>query len=37
VKQENKHWIVKDDERDYDEDQRFDWIRGEHVGGHSIM
>lgn len=37
VNQDNKHWIVKDDERDYDEDQRFDWIRGEHVGGRSIM
>ncbi|MEM9930004.1 MAG: GMC family oxidoreductase, partial [Bacteroidota bacterium] len=37
VNQENKHWIVKDDEYDYDEDQRFDWIRGHHVGGRSIM
>lgn len=37
VKQDNKHWIVKDDEYDYEEDQRFDWIRGHHVGGRSIM
>ncbi|MBC6995003.1 GMC family oxidoreductase [Neolewinella lacunae] len=37
VNQDNKHWIVKDDEYDYEEDQRFDWIRGHHVGGRSIM
>jgi len=37
VNQDNKHWIVKDDEFDYEEDQRFDWIRGHHVGGRSIM
>ena len=37
VRQDNKHWINKDDEYGYDEDQRFDWIRGHHVGGRSIM
>lgn len=37
VHEENKHWINKDDEYGYDEDQRFDWIRGHHVGGRSIM
>lgn len=37
VNQDNKHWIVKDDEYPYDEDNRFDWIRGHHVGGRSIM
>ena len=37
VQQDNLHWINKDDEFDYDEDQRFDWIRGHHVGGRSIM
>ena len=37
VNQDNKHWINKDDEYDYDEKQRFDWIRGHHVGGRSIM
>ncbi len=37
VHQDNKHWIVKDDEYNYDEVQRFDWIRGHHVGGRSIM
>ena len=37
VRQANKHWINKDDEYPYDEDERFDWIRGHHVGGRSIM
>ena len=37
VNQDNKHWIVKDDEYPYEEVQRFDWIRGHHVGGRSIM
>ncbi len=30
------HWFVKDDEHPYTETQRFDWIRGYHVGGRSI-
>ncbi len=37
VRQQNKHWINKDDEYSYEEDQRFDWIRGHHVGGRSLM
>ncbi|WP_036187018.1 GMC oxidoreductase [Marinimicrobium agarilyticum] len=37
VTQANKHWINKDDEYPYLEDERFDWIRGHHVGGRSIM
>ncbi len=37
VKQDNKHWVNKDDEYGYEEKQRFDWIRGHHVGGRSIM
>ncbi len=37
VNEENKHWINKDDEYPYDEVERFDWIRGHHVGGRSIM
>lgn len=37
VHQDNKHWINKDDEYPYDEIERFDWIRGHHVGGRSIM
>ena len=37
VKEDHKHFINKDDEYPYDEDKRFDWIRGHHVGGRSIM
>lgn len=37
VNEDNKHWINRDDEYSYDEVQRFDWIRGHHVGGRSIM
>ncbi len=31
------HWWVKDTEHPYTEKKRFDWIRGYHVGGRSIM
>ncbi|MCF8274443.1 MAG: GMC family oxidoreductase [Flavobacteriaceae bacterium] len=31
-----KHWFVNDFEHPYDEEKRFDWIRGYHVGGRSI-
>ncbi len=37
VREDRKHWINKDDEYPYDEIGRFDWIRGHHVGGRSIM
>ncbi len=37
VNEDNKHWINKDSDYDYDEVNRFDWIRGHHVGGRSIM
>lgn len=37
VHEDNKHWINKDDEYPYDEVKRFDWIRGHHMGGRSIM
>lgn len=37
VREEVKHFISKDDEHPYDEDERFDWIRGYHVGGRSVM
>ncbi len=37
VHEDDKHWINKDDEYPYDEAERFDWIRGHHVGGRSIM
>jgi len=32
-----KHWWVKDTEHPYTEVKRFDWIRGHHVGGRSLM
>ncbi len=37
VKKTTKHWWVKDTEHPYTEEKRFDWIRGYHVGGRSIM
>ncbi len=37
VNEEIKHWINKDSDFSYDEKERFDWIRGHHVGGRSIM
>lgn len=33
----SQHFFVKDDEYPYEETQRFDWIRGYHVGGRSLM
>ena len=32
-----KHWFVDDLIHPYNEEKRFDWIRGYHVGGRSIM
>lgn len=37
VRQDHKHFINKDDDYPYDEIERFDWIRGHHVGGRSIL
>lgn len=37
VREDHKHFINRDDEYPYDEIERFDWIRGHHVGGRSIM
>ena len=37
VKESTKHWWIKDDEEPYSEVKRFDWIRGYHVGGRSLM
>jgi len=37
VRQDTKHWWVKDTDQPYEEEKRFDWIRGYHVGGRSIM
>ncbi|SKC77135.1 GMC oxidoreductase [Ohtaekwangia koreensis] len=37
VNQANKHWWVNDFENPYTEVKPFDWIRGYHAGGRSIM
>ena len=37
VRQANKPWINKDNEYPYQEVERFDWIRGHHTGGRSLM
>jgi len=37
IRQSTKHWWVKDSDQPYEEVNRFDWIRGYHVGGRSIM
>lgn len=37
VNQANKHWWVKDNENPYTEVKPFDWIRGYHEGGRSLM
>ncbi|MBZ9729983.1 GMC family oxidoreductase [Salegentibacter sp. JZCK2] len=33
----SKHWFVDDIDHPYNEKKRFDWIRGYHVGGKSLM
>ncbi len=37
VSERSKHWFVRDDVHPYQEVKRFDWMRGYHVGGRSIM
>lgn len=37
VNQANKHWWVNDLENPYTEVKPFDWIRGYHAGGRSLM
>lgn len=37
VRQSTKHWFVDDIDNPYTEVKRFDWMRGYHVGGRSIM
>ncbi|MEK6476267.1 GMC family oxidoreductase [Catalinimonas sp. 4WD22] len=37
IRESSKHWFVKDSEHPYQENKRFDWMRGYHVGGRSIM
>ena len=32
-----KHFFVRDDENPYTEEKRYDWIRGYHVGGRSLL
>ena len=37
IQEAHKHWFVKDTEHPYSENKRFDWMRGYHVGGRSLM
>lgn len=37
ITQATKHWFVDDLDNPYAERYRFDWIRGYHVGGRSLM
>ena len=37
INEASKHWFVNDLKHPYNEEKRFDWIRGYHVGGRSIM
>lgn len=37
LSENDQHWFINDIENPYHETKRFDWIRGDHVGGRSIM
>src|SRR5687767_13033587 len=37
ITQASKHWFVDDIDNPYTEVKRFDWMRGYHVGGRSLM
>ncbi|TRX46391.1 GMC family oxidoreductase [Fulvivirga sp. M361] len=37
IREANKHHYVNDLENPYDEEESFDWIRGYHTGGRSLM
>lgn len=37
IRESTKHWFVRDDIHPYSEEKRFDWIRGYHVGGRSLL
>jgi choline dehydrogenase-like flavoprotein len=37
ITQSSKHWFVDDVDNPYTEIKRFDWMRGYHVGGRSLM
>lgn len=34
---DNKHWYINDKENPYTETKRFDWVRGDIVGGRSLL
>ena len=36
-REDNKHFYINDQENPYDEVKRFDWIRGDIVGGRSLL
>jgi choline dehydrogenase-like flavoprotein len=36
-KEDNKHFYINDQENPYEEEKRFDWIRGNTVGGRSLL
>ena len=36
-REDNKHFYINDQENPYDEAKRFDWIRGDIVGGRSLL
>jgi choline dehydrogenase-like flavoprotein len=36
-KEDNKHYYINDQENPYEETKRFDWIRGDIVGGRSLL
>jgi choline dehydrogenase-like flavoprotein len=36
-KEDNKHYYINDQENPYEETKRFDWIRGDVVGGRSLL
>ena len=36
-REDNKHFYINDQQNPYDETKRFDWIRGDVVGGRSLL
>jgi choline dehydrogenase-like flavoprotein len=37
IREDNKHFYINDGENRYTETKRFDWIRGDIVGGRSLL
>ena len=37
LREDNKHYYINDEQNRYNETKRFDWIRGDMVGGRSIL